>query len=47
MGAEEIHFWTAVSKATLNRVLYSVHRQAVIAKLAADAPDYVANLDIV
>ncbi len=45
-GAEEIHFWTAVSKATLNRMLYSVHRQAVIAKLAADAPDYVANLDI-
>ena len=46
-GAEEVHFWTAVSKATLNRILYSVHRKAVVAKLAADAPDYVANLEIV
>jgi hypothetical protein len=45
-GAEEIRFWTAVSKMTLNRDLYSVHRKAVVAKLKADAADYVAELEI-
>ncbi len=45
-GAEEIRFWTAVSKMTLNRDLYSVHRRAVVAKLKADAADYVAELEI-
>jgi hypothetical protein len=46
-GAEEIRFWTAVSKMTLNRDLYSVHRSAVVAKLKADGADYVAELEIV
>jgi hypothetical protein len=32
---------------TLNRDLYSVHRQAVVAKLKADATDYVAELETV
>jgi hypothetical protein len=45
-GAEEIHFWTAVSKMTLNRILYSVHRRAVVEKLKTDAPDYVEELEI-
>ena len=45
-GAEEIRFWTAVCKMTLNRDLYSVHRRAVVAKLKADAADYVAELEI-
>jgi hypothetical protein len=31
---------------TLNRDLYSVHRRAVVAKLKADAVDYVAELEI-
>jgi hypothetical protein len=45
-GAEQIRFWTAVSKLTLNRIIYAAHREAVIAKLIATAPDYVAELDI-
>jgi hypothetical protein len=31
---------------TLNRNLYGVHRKAVVAKLKADAHDYVAELEI-
>jgi hypothetical protein len=46
-GAEEIRFWTAVSKMTLNRDLYAAHRDAVVRKLKADAGDYVAELEIV
>ncbi len=40
-------FWTAVRKMTLNPDLYGVHRAAVVAKLIADAADYVAELEIV
>ena len=32
-GAEEVKFWTAVQKLTLNPDLYGVHRAAVVAKL--------------
>jgi len=46
-GAEQIHFWTGVSKMTLNQILYAKHRGAVVAKLSADSPDYVAELEIV
>ena len=45
-GAEEVKFWTAVRKMTLNRDLYAVHRAAVIAKLKADAANYVDELSI-
>jgi hypothetical protein len=45
-GAEEIRFWTAVRKMSLNRVFYAEHRNAVISKLAADAADYVAELKV-
>jgi hypothetical protein len=46
-GAAEVKFWTAVQKMTLNPDLYAVHRAAVVAKLKADAADYVAELEIV
>jgi hypothetical protein len=46
-GAEQVKFWTAVQKMTLNPDLYTVHRAAVVAKLKADAADYVAELEIV
>jgi hypothetical protein len=46
-GAEQVKFWTAVQKMTLNPDLYAVHRAAVVAKLKADAADYVAELEIV
>ena len=46
-GAAEVKFWTAVRKMTLNPDLYGVHRAAVVAKLKADAADYVAELEIV
>jgi hypothetical protein len=45
-GAEEVSFWTAVRKMTLNADLYAVHRSAVVAKLKADAADYVDELEI-
>ncbi len=45
-GAEEVSFWTAVRKMTLNADLYAVHRPAVVAKLKADAADYVDELAI-
>jgi hypothetical protein len=46
-GAEEVEFWTAAQKTTLNRRLYAQHRAAVSARLAADAADYIAALEIV
>jgi hypothetical protein len=46
-GAEAIHFWTAVRKMSLNRTFYAKHRNAVVSKLAADAADYIAELNIV
>lgn len=45
-GAEEVKFWTAVRKMTLNADLYAVHRFAVVAKLKADATDYVGELEL-
>jgi hypothetical protein len=45
-GARAVEFWTAVSKLTLNPDLYAVHRASVVAKLKADASDYVAALEI-
>ena len=44
---QQVKFWTAVRKMTLNPDLYGVHRAAVVAKLKADAADYVAELEIV
>jgi hypothetical protein len=46
-GAEEIEFWTGAQKLTLNGALYAQHRAAVAARLASDASDYIAAIEIV
>jgi len=46
-GAEEIGFWAGAQKMTLNSALYAKHRAAVAARLAAEASDYIAELEIV
>jgi hypothetical protein len=46
-GAEEIEFWTGAQKMTLNGALYAQHRAAVAARLASDARDYIAAIEIV
>jgi hypothetical protein len=46
-GAEEIEFWTGAQKLTLNGTLYAQHRAAVVARLASDASDYIAAIEIV
>jgi hypothetical protein len=45
-GAKAVEFWTAVRKMTLNDALYAGHRDAVIARLKADAADYIDTLEI-
>jgi hypothetical protein len=45
-GAKAVEFWTAVRKMTLNDALYGTHRDAVIARLKADAADYIDALEI-
>ncbi len=45
-GAKSVAFWTAVRKMTLNEALYADHRDAVIARLKADASDYIDALEI-
>ena len=45
-GAKAVEFWTAVRKMTLNPSHYADHRDAVIAKLKADAADYIDALEI-
>jgi hypothetical protein len=44
-GADDIEFWTAAGKMTLNTAHYDRVRQAVIDKLADDAADYIVRLD--
>lgn len=46
-GAEEIAFWTGAQMLTLNQTLYAQHREAVAARLAADAALYIASIPIV
>lgn len=46
-GADEIEFWTAAQKLTLNAALYATHRDAVIRRLhAANASAYIADLPL-
>ncbi len=46
-GAEEVAFWAAAQKMTLNRDHYAPLRQTVISKLGAEAADYIVGLDVV
>jgi hypothetical protein len=43
-GAQQVSFWTAAQKMTLNATLYASHRELVERKLAASAADFIAAL---
>ena len=45
-GARKIQFWTAAQRMTLNKDFYARRRADVIAKLDADAKDFIADLKI-
>jgi hypothetical protein len=45
-GADEIRFWTAVTKMTLNEEVYATHRAAVAKRLKGDGKDFVAELEL-
>jgi len=45
-GAQSVHFWAAAQRMTLNREFYAKRRDGVIAKLGADADDFLAALKI-
>lgn len=45
-GAEEIVFWAAAQKMTLNAELHAPLRDTVAERLAADAADYVVDIPI-
>lgn len=45
-GAQKIQFWTAAQRMTLNKDFYARRRADVIAKLDADASNYIAELKI-
>jgi hypothetical protein len=46
-GGEEIDFWTAAQKMTLNDTLYAPHRTKVIERLNKDVANYIAKIEIV
>lgn len=43
-GAQEVEFWTAAQKMTLNATLYAQHRASVQQKLGKKAHDYIDEL---
>jgi hypothetical protein len=45
-GAEQIEFWTSAQKLTLNREHYARQREEIMAKLGAQAADYLASLPL-
>ena len=45
-GAQEVHFWTAAQRMTLNTAFYERRRDEVLAQLEADAPQYIAGLKL-
>lgn len=45
-GSRNIHLWTAAQRLTLNTDFYARRRADVIARLDADAKDYIADLRI-
>lgn len=45
-GAQELAFWTAAQKMTLNTTLYARHRDSVQHKLGKEAKDYIATLPL-
>ncbi len=45
-GAQEVHFWPAAQRMTLNAAFYERRRDEVLARLEADAPQYIAGLKL-
>jgi hypothetical protein len=45
-GAQQVHFWTAAQRMTLNGEFYARRRADVLAKLEADAAQYIAGLQL-
>ncbi|EHR69472.1 N-acetylmuramoyl-L-alanine amidase [Burkholderiales bacterium JOSHI_001] len=45
-GARQVHFWTAAQRMTLNTSFYARRRAEVLARLEADAPQYIAGLKL-
>jgi hypothetical protein len=45
-GAQQVNFWTAAQKLTLNAGFYAPLREAVRHKLGADALDYISALSV-
>ncbi|WP_286897217.1 peptidoglycan recognition protein family protein [Achromobacter sp. UBA2119] len=45
-GARQVNFWACAQRLTLNAALYEQLRDDVEAKLAADAPRYIASLKL-
>ena len=45
-GAREVNFWTSAQRMTLNRDFYARRRADVIAKLEADAADFLSELKL-
>lgn len=45
-GAQQVNFWTAAQRMTLNTDFYARRRADVIARLEADAPKFIADLKL-
>lgn len=45
-GAQSVQFWTSAQRMTLNKDFYARRRADVIARLDADASDYIADLKL-
>lgn len=43
-GSQDVNFWTAAQRITLNTEFYARRRADVLARLEADAPKYIADL---
>ena len=45
-GAQQVNFWTAAQRMTLNTDFYARRRAEVVARLEADAPKFIADLKL-
>lgn len=45
-GAQDVHFWTSAQRMTLNTSFYERRRGDVLARLEADAPQYISGLKL-
>jgi hypothetical protein len=45
-GAQQVNFWTAAQRMTLNADFYARRREEVVAKLESDAPKFIADLKL-